>query len=155
MNITLSKEEINLKENAFTSNLILFWLKSNFLLTNKRLIIKHPNTLFGLIPLGYKQIDQPLKTIASISCSTQFILSRFIVGALILFLGIKTIGTGTLFGTILFIAIGVLNIVNCYTTKFVILNSSGQKAAVYELSILEKEKVQMFVSQINTQIAEL
>lgn len=154
MKVTLSKEEQTLKESEFTSNLILFWLKSNFILTNKRILGKQPNTIFGLIPLGYKQIDQPLKTIASITCSTKFFVGRFFIGLVLALVGFAMLDGNVFIGLLLLIA-GIVNVLNCYTTTFIIVNSGGLNAMTYQLSILEKDKVQNFVTEVNTQIAEL
>jgi hypothetical protein len=72
MSTILGKDERIIKEATFTANLILFWLKANYTLTNKRVTGHTPNTLLGLIPLGKAQIAQPLKTIASVASSTKF-----------------------------------------------------------------------------------
>ena len=154
MNVTLSKDEATIREHQFTANIVLFWLKSDFMLTNKRLLGKQPNTLFGLIPLGMKQIDQPLKTISSITCSTKFFVLRFLIGGLLTLLGWQLMDNHSILGLFLLV-FGVVNLINCYTATFIVVNNGGLGAVVYELSLLEKDKVQNFVTEINTQIAEL
>ena len=153
MSTILSKNEHKVKEDSFTANLILFWLKAYYSLTNKRVTGHTPNTFMGLIPFGTAQIAQPLKTVASVMSSTQFFFKRLLAGLIFLTVGISMFGSSTLIGLILAV-IGLVNILNCYTATFVVTNNAGQSVG-YEISILEKSKVQSFVNEVNTAIAEL
>lgn len=153
MSTTLGKDEHIIREDLFTANLILFWLKANYTLTNKRVTGHTPNTFLGLIPLGIAQVAQPLKTIASIISSTQFHFVRLLVGLILLIVGLYMLGSSLIIGLIL-IVIGSVNVLNCYTATFIITNNAGQSVG-YEISILEKSKVQSFVEEANTIIAEL
>jgi hypothetical protein len=150
MSTILGKDEQKIKEATFTANLILFWLKANYVLTNKRVTGHTPNTLLGLIPLGKAQIAQPLKTIASVTSSTKFSFMRLLIGFILVIAGFALI---TSFGIILLL-LGAINILNCYTATFVITNNAGQSVG-YEISILEKSKVVEFVNEVNTVIADL
>lgn len=150
MSTILGKDEQKIKEATFTANLILFWLKANYVLTNKRITGHAPNTLLGLIPLGQAQVAQPLKTVASVTSSTKFSFIRLLIGLILVIAGFALIGS---FGIILLI-LGAVNILNCYTATFVVTNNGGQSVG-YEISILEKSKVVEFVDEINTVIADL
>ncbi|MBE7646280.1 hypothetical protein [Tenacibaculum finnmarkense] len=166
MSVILTNDEKEINKSKFTANLVLFWLKADYTLTNKRITGETPNTFLGLIPLGKAKISQPLKTIASVSSSTKFKLKRLIL-ALVLFAigsnmgdsadqitaaGAEPAGIG--FVGAIFILFGIINILNCYTATFSITNNSGQNTG-YEISILEKGKVENFVNKINNQIADL
>lgn len=153
MSTTLGKDEQIVSEKTFTANLILFWLKATYCLTNKRVTGTAPNTLLGLIPLGSAQVAQPLKTIASVNSSTKFHFIRLLFGLIFFFVGIFLFGTSFILGLIL-VVLGLVNILNCYTATFVIINNGGQHVG-YEISILEKAKVQDFVNEVNTAIAEV
>ncbi len=150
MSTILGKDEQKIKEATFTANLILFWLKANYVLTNKRITGHTPNTLLGLIPLGQAQVSQPLNTVASVTSSTKFSFIRLLIGLILVIAGFALIGS---FGIILLI-LGAVNILNCYTATFVVTNNGGQSVG-YEISILEKSKVVEFVDEINTVIADL
>lgn len=150
MSTILSKDEQKIYEATFTANLILFWLKANYVLTNKRITGHAPNTLLGIIPLGKAQVAQPLKTIASVISSTKFSFIRLILGLVLVFAGFALISS---FGIFLLV-LGAINILNCYTATFVITNNAGQSVG-YEISILEKSKVVEFVNEINTVISDL
>ncbi|RLD36997.1 MAG: hypothetical protein DRI74_07870 [Bacteroidetes bacterium] len=153
MSTVLGKDEKIIREDIFTANLILFWLKANYTLTDKRITGHTPNTLLGLIPLGKAQIAIPLKSIASVISSTKFHFVRLLIGVVLLGVGLSMLGSSFIIGIILAI-LGLVNILNCYTATFDITNNAGQITG-YEISILEKEKVQGFVNEINTIIAEL
>lgn len=150
MSTILGKDEEKIREATFTANLILFWLKANYVLTNKRITGHTPNTLFGLIPLGKAQVAQPLKTVASVVSSTKFHIWRLLLGLILVIAGFSTIDS---YGIIILI-IGLVNLLNCYTATFVVTNNAGQSVG-YEISILEKSKVVEFVNEINTVIAEI
>lgn len=153
MSTVLGKDEQIIREEVFTANLILFWLKANYNLTNKRITGHTPNTFLGIIPLGKSQVSQPLKTVASISSSTQFHFMRLLIGAILLIVGLSMFGSSFILAIILAL-FGLVNILNCFTAVFYITNNAGESTG-YEISILEKDKVQSFVSEINTTIADL
>lgn len=75
---------------------------------------------------------------------------RLIIGLILLIVGLSLI---TSYG-ILILILGAVNLLNCYTATFVITNNSGQSVG-YEISILEKAKVEEFVNEVNTVISEL
>jgi len=153
MSATLGKDEEIKREDTFTANLILCWLKAKFTLTNKRVTGSSPNTFLGIIPLGSDQVAQPLKTIASVSSSSQFYFKRLLLGIILAAVGFFMLGSSIIIGSVL-IVLGLINIVNCYTAAFVITNNAGQDLW-YEMSIREASKVQAFVNEVNTVIAEI
>lgn len=151
MSTVLAKEEKQVRTDSFTANLILFWLKANYTLTNKRVTGNSPNTFLGLIPLGNNEFSQPLKTIASVSSSTQFKFKVFIFALILLIGGFAMIDSIIGFVLIFF---GAINLLNSYTSIFLVTNNAGQSEG-YEISILEQSKVKEFVDQVNTVIADL
>ena len=153
MTTVLGKDEQKIKQAMFTANLILFWLKANYVLTNKRVTGHTPNTLMGLIPLGKVQIAHPLKNIASVASSTKFTLLRLIIGVVFFIIDFSVIGSSFFGGIILFI-LGAFYVLNCYTATFEITNNAGNNIG-HEISILEKSKVVEFTNEVNTVIADL
>ncbi|MCK4678269.1 MAG: hypothetical protein KAT48_09070 [Bacteroidales bacterium] len=153
MSTILGKDEKIIREDVFTANLILFWLKAKYCLTNKRVTGHTPNTFLAVIPLGKAQVAQPLKTIASVTSSTKFHFLRLLLGLILVIGGFLLFSTSLIIGIILII-LGLVNILNCYTATFVITNNAGQSTG-YNISILEKSKVQNFVNEVNTVIADL
>ncbi len=153
METILGKNEQKVREDSFTANLILFWLKAYYSLTSKRVTGHSPNTIMGFIPFGSSQLAQPLKTVASVASGTEFFFKRLLVGLIFLAVGLSMLGSYTLIALVIAL-IGVINILNCYTATFVVTNNAGQSVG-YEISILEKSKVESFVNEVNTAIAEL
>lgn len=150
LDIVLGKDESIIRHDAFTTNLILFWLKSNFELTNRRVAGESPNTLFGIIPLGKLEISQPLQNITSVACNTKFHIGRLIIGLffVLMFLGAQNAAT---FILLLF---GFVFLANSYTSRIAIA-SNNMSAQSFEISILEKAKVENFVTNINTVLTEI
>ncbi|WP_156290979.1 hypothetical protein [Oceanobacillus salinisoli] len=153
MGIVLGNDESVVKEDNFTTNLVLSWLKTNFSLTSKRVIGYQPNTLLGVFPLGKKEITYPLKNLASVSVSTKFHFKRLIIGLILCLIGLGMFGDSFLGGLILLI-LGALPLLNCYTSAMAITNNAGQSHYI-EMSILEKDKVQSFVNDVNISVADL
>ena len=149
MNVKLSNDEELLNSQKFTTNLVLGWIKSDFSLTNKRIIGVRPNTLLGVFPLGRNEISYPLKNIASVGVSTKFHLGKFIFGLLFLYFGA---GMGEF--NVILLAISLFLLLNSFTSKLVVTNSAGQPVHI-ELSILEKSKVENFVESVNAGISRL
>lgn len=148
MNDILGVDEKKIKEATFTANIVLFWLKADYLLTNKRVTGRTPNTFFGIVPFGERKFAQPLPAIASVASSTRFFFMRLIVGLALVFIGFEFISS---FGIIL-VFLGIIKIMNSYTATFIITNNSGQREG-YEISILQKSDVEEFVSKVNETIA--
>ncbi len=153
MSLPLSKDEQLVNEETFTTNLLLFWLKTNFALTTKRVMGNAPNTLMGIIPLGKNEITYPLKNIAGVASSTKFHFLRLIIGIFLVPISLSILTSSFLLAIVLLL-LGALALLNCYTSTLVITNNAGQ-APVVEVSILDKGKVQSFVNVINSKIADL
>ncbi|NGX14796.1 hypothetical protein [Wenzhouxiangella sp. XN24] len=156
MNTTLGKDEAIIKEITFSPNLVLFWIKAHYVLTNKRLTGKHPNTLFGIIPLGKVNISQPLKTIASVACVSKFWFKRLLFGLIFLVLGLIMITASDVpFLVGLFVAlIGLGNLLTCYTAYFDVTNNAGQKLGC-EVIITAQAEVEAYANQMNMVISDL
>lgn len=152
MSTVLAKDEQVVKDESFIVNPFLFWFKARYTLTNKRITGEQPNTVLGIIPIGKAQFSQPLKTVASVSCSTKFSLKRLLLGLVFGLIGISLMGSMNIPSIVLLIfAVG--QILYCYTATFGITNNSGQTPG-YEISILEKSKVEAFVHEVNNTIAD-
>lgn len=153
MNIAMGKEERLTTKQEFTTNLVLSWLKTEFALTTKRIIGYQPNTVVGLIPFGKKEVTYPLKSVSAVGVSTKFHFKRFIVGLILVLFGLSTLSDSFLGGIIL-LAIGAFPLINSYTSTLTITNNAGQSHFL-EMSILEKDKVQSFVNDVNMSIVDI
>lgn len=145
-----SQEQV-LESREFTTNLALFWLKTHFELTTKRVRGNAPNTFLGIVPLGKYEITFPLRNVAGVSSSTKFYFKRFVVGVVLILIGLSFVGDSLFIGLLLLL-VGAIAVLNCYVSRFTITNNAGQSPTV-DLSILEKEKVRRFVAEVNEQVA--
>jgi len=80
---------------------MFFWLKASYLLTDKRLTGTEPNVILGFVPLGEEQVNQPLKTIASVNSGTKFLFKKFIVGMVLAIIGFTVFSKTIVAGIIL------------------------------------------------------
>ena len=72
----LAPGEQGLYSRSFRPNLILFWLRTTMLVTNKRIAVKSPNTILGVIPLGYEERSMPLGSVAGVTANLRVRLGR-------------------------------------------------------------------------------
>ncbi len=140
-NLVKKREETTILEIKVTSNLLLFWLKSNIKLTNKKVEGTFPNTILGFIPFGKDNMVQPLRNVSAVKSSNKFHLSRLILGVLLM-------------GSIITLPFGILILLNCYTAGISISNHAGG-GMFQEVSILEKDKINTFVNKVNEIIIDL
>ncbi|MFT3661227.1 MAG: hypothetical protein QM809_07455 [Gordonia sp. (in: high G+C Gram-positive bacteria)] len=59
--------EVVIRQYQFTPRLILVYLKTTMILTDRRLVVSSPNTIFGFIPHGYSIHAAPLENISDIA----------------------------------------------------------------------------------------
>lgn len=57
--IMLTPGEQGVFSRKFRSNLLLFWLPTTMVVTNRRIAIKYLNTFLGAIPIGMKNDPSP------------------------------------------------------------------------------------------------
>lgn len=88
-----------LRTSQFTPRLILVHLKTTMVLTDQRLVVSRPMTIFWVFPHGYSVISAPLWEITDVSCGdrretggvTSYVAYSLvliaILGALSMFLG--------------------------------------------------------------------
>ena len=156
MSTVFGKDEKIINEYLFTTNLLLFRIKANYILTNKKITGNTTSNLFGFIPLKNAEVSQPLNTISSVTSFNKFNIGRLVGGIFLIMVGLVLANSsfiGLLIGLLIFDIFGLLLILYCYTNSFVIINNGGQRMGGYEVSFLENSKVQSFVTEVNTLIA--
>ncbi|XVX20458.1 hypothetical protein ACQP1U_00850 [Actinomycetota bacterium] len=96
--ITLLPGERLERDVQFTPHLILQHLKTRVVLTDRRAIVQHPQTLFGIIPLGYSVSSAPWRAIDEISYGTRVRGRYLVLGALLVLWGLFTLMSGSAMG---------------------------------------------------------
>lgn len=104
----LAPGESGLCSRSFRPNLLLFWLRDTYLVTNKRLALKYANTIFGFIPLGFEEKSIPMGSIAGVNSSFKVkpvrLLFAGFMAAVMLFMGLSALAGGAVGGLFLLLA---------------------------------------------------
>ena len=122
-NLTYAPGEGNISEATFSPSPIIFWLKVNMGVSSTRIVVRRPNTILGLIPLGYADNAYPLTNTASVGVSAKFSLGRLIFGLIFVIVGISLIVKNV--AGIIFLLLGAAMLL-AYTTPL----SSSRTMAV-------------------------
>lgn len=123
--------------------------KASYRLTSKRLVATKTRSFLGLFPIGSSESTYPLNNIASISIGTRFRFGTFIVGLILLLLGLGSIAHGV--GIVLLI-IGILAMIGAFQGAFLIGNNAGQ-AMSHLIYFTARKQASEFVQQVNNAIA--
>ena len=147
MSLQFAPGESNVVVDKFSPSVVLFWLKTEIGASSTRVVVKEPNTILGVIPLGAKDSAYPLKNVASVGVDARFRVARLIFGGLSLLIGF---GLGGLPGVLLMLW-GVSLLANTMSASLKIQNNGGGIATV-DVSILEKGKLETLREQINQRV---
>ena len=144
---TLGKDETIVSKNILSFSLILFFIKSSFEITNKRLVGQIPN-LIWIFPMGKNMVTYPLKNISGVRIDNKFSLKRFIIGIILILIGLSKLSS-------LFIVflIGIFVFISGFEVFFVIQNTAGATMK-YAVSPLEKAKAQQLINELNQIIVD-
>ncbi|CEA08825.1 hypothetical protein BN1051_02183 [Arthrobacter saudimassiliensis] len=146
--IVFAPGETGVSTSKFSPSVVLFWLKTEIAVTNTRVISKSPNTLFGIIPLGYKDEAYPLSGTASVGVEVKFSLGRAIFG--LIFLAVALNMLDNFFGYV-FLILAVSLILNAMSAAMKIKNHGGGDSMI-RVSVLEKSKLEQMRDEINSRL---
>lgn len=93
--IALMRGETTQIDVSFSPHLILQHLRTRVLLTDRRVIVQWPHTLFGVIPLGYACGSAPLDAINQVNHGHMMRSGRVLAGASALAAGVLTLFAGS------------------------------------------------------------
>jgi hypothetical protein len=141
--------EQNVKETSVSTSVILFWLQTLIGVTNTRVVTRAPNTILGVIPLGYQDAAYPLSNVASVGVNARFSVRRLVVGLICLFVGFAMIGKSGVGLVLILVAIATL--ANVMKAALVIQNNGGGITYI-DVSILQKSKLEQFREEINQRL---
>lgn len=147
-NLTFAPGEDNIVSKKFSPSVILFWLKTEIAATNMRVVSRHPNTLFGLIPLGYKDSGYPLASTASVGVEVKFSVGRAFFGLIFFLIAINILDN--FFGWLLLI-LSLSMLLNAMSSALTITNHGGGQSRL-RVSILEKSKLEGLRDDINARL---
>jgi hypothetical protein len=150
--IMLAPGEQGLYSRSFRPNLILFWLRTTLLVTNKRIAVKGPNTILGVIPLGYEERSMPIGSVAGVTANVRVRLGRLVLfGLLALACFVWTFSDGFSFLGFLFTLIFAALAANAILNSLTITNNGGGTSDA-TVSILDSAALSEFKDRANEYI---
>jgi len=145
----LGQDETIQKEYEFSYSMLLFFLKSHFWLTNKRLIVNAPNVLL-VIPTGNDTVTYPLRAIGGVKTKTELKFMSLLGGVVLLLIGLSLINSCG----ILLILLGVPPIIGAFQT-LILVASAGTGAVAYSHLPWEAGDAKKMIKELNQLIAEI
>ncbi|KQB83097.1 hypothetical protein [Corynebacterium oculi] len=152
--IILAPGEKGLYARKFRPTLTLFWLRTTMVVTNKRILIRYPNTVFGIIPLGFEEMAMPVGSVAGVTTSQKVKFGQLLFSGL-LALVFVLVGFGQIAGNVglgfILILLGgffTASALNAISSSFAVTNSGGGRNEC-TVSILDKDKLTQFKNKVN------
>lgn len=143
--VALAPDERVLASGSFMLNNLLFFIHWQMAVTNRRLVGRVPNTVFGIVPAGSTQVSYPLAAIAGVTSRTRYFAFWFLLGVLLVLIGF---GTPNAVAVIL----GALALLASFRAGLVITNSGG-KSIDHGVSFFDRTAASNFAQQVNSAIA--
>lgn len=152
--VTLAPEEQFLGSGRFRVSNVLFFICWNMVVTNRRVIGRVPNTILGVIPLGFNQVSYPLANVAGVTVRRAYSVAAFLIGAFLLLAGLSSFGSqsGSVGAVVVLLILGVVGILAAFKNAIQITNSGGDRIR-HGVSVLDRAAAETFVQQVNTIIA--
>ncbi|TCT24588.1 hypothetical protein EDD68_10540 [Melghiribacillus thermohalophilus] len=140
-----------MKKVEFSISLLFFWIKGNVEVDNRFVKTKISNTILGFIPAGTDQQSIPLKNISGAMLSTKYLIKPIIIGLILFFIGLDTLGRSFLLGLILLI-LG-LGTAGSGIQTILHIEKSGTTSYI-NVPFFERQKMQTLNDMIHDALAE-
>lgn len=152
LNISLGKDEQLVGTYSLSYSIVLFFIKSEFYVTNKRFIVRIPNIYFLVIPAGANTATYPLRNISAIRNRTRFKFLRLFLAAIFVVMGLSLLSE-PIFGLILLV-VGIVMGLNSFQSLINVETSSGS-GLWYQIAFWEQATAQQLANDVNQAIVEL
>jgi hypothetical protein len=149
-NLHFAAGEMDVEEASFSRSVFLFWLKTSIGVSTTRIVTRRPNTILGIIPLGYSDANYPLTNVAGVGVNTKFSVGKLFFGLIFLIGGFASVAKLPGLGIFLLV-IAALLLVNMFRAGLVVVNNAGGKDGVV-VSIFQKSKLEQFREVINQRL---
>lgn len=150
--IMLAPGEQGLYSKTMKPNIVLFWLRTTMMVTNKRIAVKEPNTILGIIPLGFEERSMPMGSVAGVTSSFKVRTGRLIVGVLLTLLFLTMLGSsesaGSAFLSFILTVLGVTLVLASLVSTMKVTNNGGGESEV-SVSFLDKAAMEDFKNKAN------
>jgi hypothetical protein len=142
--------EQDVTDAQFSTSVVLFWLRTMIGASSTRVVTRAPNTIFGIIPLGYQDAAYPLTNVASVGVNARFSVGKLVVGLIALVVGVAEIGKSPGVGLVVLI-VAVALLANVMKAALVIQNNGGGITYI-DVSIFQKAKLEQVREAINERL---
>lgn len=147
INVPLGQDEKVITQYTFSYSPLLFFLKSHFWLTNKRVIVYAPNVLW-IIPTGADTVTYPLRNIQSVQTRNKLNFILLGLGVMLILVGLSNFPN-----YFIFLLVGILFIVNSF--QAVIAVTSGVTVTPYRLVPWEASIAKKLINELNQALVEV
>ena len=138
---------------SFSPSPVLFWLKTELSVTEKRITGRQPNTFAGVVPLGSSNVLFPLKQVSAINVDTHIKPIKMLLGVVLVIAGLSMFGS-SFFGGLLVLLIGAVVFTSGLTCALTITNNAGGTTEVVA-TLFEKTKLQAFAGQAQRHLLDI
>lgn len=132
---------------TYMTSILTFYIRGKIKLEENMITFKVPNTILGVFPLGYKKDSIAINQIASVSTNFKLNLKAFLLGIVIIVLGLCLLKKAVIWAIIL-IALGFASIINSMPTNFTLATTSGKEINIKFL-MFDAEKANYAREEIN------
>lgn len=143
-------EEKEMNTINYMTSLLTFYLKGEIKSEQNFIVIKTPNTIFKLIPLGKREEKYIINQIASTTTNFNIKIGSLIGGLFLALLAFSFVNISIIF-VVIMLLIGINTIIGAFDVKLVISMTSGQFRVINFL-VFEKSKAKLAEMQINNMI---
>jgi len=138
------------KKVTFSLSLLFFWIKGFISVDSRFVKVSKANNVLGFIPAGKDNQSIPLKNISSTTISSQYKIKAIIIGIIIIFASLSSMGSSFI-GALILLLIGV-GIFGSGIQTVLIIQRSGSDYFV-PVPFFEKAKLLEMHDVINEVIA--
>jgi hypothetical protein len=140
--VVLAPGEALLARARLPLSALTLWVRTDFALTDRRLVARQPRLHALVIPAGSDSVSQPLSGLSSVEVSRRFRWAYLLWGLVCL----------VLFPLVVTIPIGILLILAAWDAELAVTNAAGARRR-YPVSAFSRDEATAFADQINTAVA--
>ena len=137
---------------SYTTSILTFYLKGELSLDRNFLVLKNPNTLLKLIPLGTKTESIPVDQLSSVSSNFKLRFGTLLKGFILAAIGLYLLTEYPLLGLLLSL-VGVNTGITAFETVLLIRTTSASGRRIPFL-IFERDQAALAEAQIRGMISD-
>ena len=131
----------------YATSLFTFYIKGEIKDEHNFVVLKKPNTILGIIPLGAKTDKIPINQIASTSTNFKLQFKQFLIGLILIFASFAMMKDSP-GGGFFVLLIGFCVFIDAFEIDLVVTNTAGQENII-DFLLFEKKKAELASNEIN------